>query len=49
MKKKKKKKKKKKRGNWYRVHWAKADTNNDENVIDFRWSDVKGEDEEWNC
>ena len=24
----------------------KADTDNDENVIDFRWSDVKGEDEE---
>ena len=34
---------KKKRGNWYRVHWVENWYWYDKNVIDFRWSDSKGE------
>ena len=32
--------------NWYWVYWAKIWSKNDENAIDFKWSDVQGEDEE---
>ena len=32
--------------NWYWVYWSKSWSWNDENAIDFRWSDVKEEDEE---
>ena len=31
---------------WYWVYWAKSWSWNDENAIDFRWSDVIKEDEE---
>ena len=37
---------KKRRSNWYWVHWGKSGPYNDENAIDFRWSEVKEEDEE---
>ena len=32
--------------NWYLVYWTKIESYNDENAIDFKWSDVKEEDEE---
>ena len=32
--------------NWYWVCWAKSWFWNDENAIDFKWSEVKEEDEE---
>ena len=32
--------------NWYWVYWTKSWFLNDENEIDFRWSDVKEKDEE---
>ena len=31
---------------WYRVYWEKSDPENDENTIDFRWSDGQTEDKE---
>ena len=41
----KRKKMRKRRNHWYWVYWANGWSWNDENGIDFRWSDVQ-EDEE---
>ena len=37
---------KKKRGNKNRVCWAKGWSENDENAINLRWLDIRGEDKE---
>ena len=33
--------------NWYWVYWAKSDPYNDENTVNFRWSDAKEGDEQY--
>ena len=31
--------------NWYWLYWAKTDPENDKNTIEFKWSDIQGEDQ----
>ena len=37
---------KKRRTNWYWIYLEKDNSENYENAIDFRWSDVKGKDKD---